>query len=75
MDERLAFEDMMNDCRRRASAAGAACFPSIADAMFLTILFKHHQTIKELEKIIEEIEREVKQPSRRNQRMEIRPGL
>jgi len=48
IDERAIFQDMMDECRRHASAAGAACFPVIAEAMYLTILFAHHKALKEL---------------------------
>lgn len=54
IDERAIFQDMMDECSRHASAAGAACYPSIADAMFLTILFAHHQTLKQLQEKITE---------------------
>jgi hypothetical protein len=55
MDERAIFQDMMDECIRHASAAGAACSPSIADAMFLTILFAHHQALKQLQERITEL--------------------
>lgn len=65
IDERVVFEDMMNDCRRRASAAGAACFPVIADAMFLTILFAHHKALKELCGKIDQINNSLGNPTKR----------
>ena len=55
IDERAIFQDMMNECSRQASAAGAACYPSIADAMFLTILFAHHKALKELQEKIKQL--------------------
>jgi len=55
IDERTIFQDMMDECNRHASAAGAACFPSIADAMFLTILFAHHKALKELQEKIKQL--------------------
>ena len=55
--EREVFHDMMDECRRRASAAGAACIPSKSEAMFLTILFAHHKTLSELNKRIDRIDR------------------
>ena len=57
IDERAIFQDMMDECRRHASAAGAACLPNIAEAMFLTILFAHHKTLKELTEKIEGTDR------------------
>jgi len=53
IDEREVFEDMMDKCRRRASAAGAACFPIPSEGMFLIVLFAHHKTRKELNEKIE----------------------
>jgi len=46
-DEREVFEDLMDECRRQASAAGAS-LPVKSEAMFLTILFAHHKALKEL---------------------------
>ena len=57
IDEREVFQDMMDECRRNASAAGAACLPSKAEAMFLTILFAHHKALKELADRINRINR------------------
>jgi len=48
-DERAIFQDMTDGCRRHASAAGALCIPIIAEALFFTILFTHHQKLKELQ--------------------------
>jgi len=47
-EERTLFEDLMDECRRYASAAGAACFPLKFEGMFLSILFAHHKRLKEL---------------------------
>jgi len=55
IDERTIFEDLMDECRRNASAAGAACLPNIAEAMFLTILFAHHKALKRIEKTLEQL--------------------
>ena len=46
--ERIIFEDMMDESRRHASAAGAACIPAKSEAMFLSILFARHKSLKEL---------------------------
>jgi len=48
IDERPIFDDLMDDCRRYASAAGAGCFPVKTEGMFLSILFSHHKCLKEL---------------------------
>jgi len=55
IDERAVFEDMMDECRRHASAAGAACFPSKTEGMFLSILFAHRKALKELQDKIERL--------------------
>lgn len=47
-DDREIFEDLMNECRRYASAAGAATFPTRTEGMFLSILFAQHKRLKEL---------------------------
>jgi len=56
IDERAVFEDMTDECRRRASAAGAACFPAKTEGMLLSILFAHDKAFKELLKQMERIE-------------------
>jgi len=48
IDKREVFQDMMDECRRHASAAGAACIPSKSEAMFLSLLFAHHRSLSEL---------------------------
>ena len=55
MDERAIFQDMTDECRRHASAAGALCSPVIAEAMFLTILFAHHRKLKELQEKVDKM--------------------
>lgn len=57
IDERATFEDLMDECRRYASAAGAASFPVKTEGMFLSILFAHHKGLKELCCKIERIHR------------------
>ena len=53
IDDRMTFDDMMDECRRHASAAGAGAFPSKTEGMFLSILFAHHRNLKELHSKIE----------------------
>jgi len=47
-DDKAAFEELMNACRRYASAAGAATRPIIIEAMFMSILLSHQKTLKEI---------------------------
>jgi hypothetical protein len=51
--DREVFDDLLNQCRLYASAAGAAVLPTGPEALFLSILFSHH---KALRRIIAEIE-------------------
>ena len=62
IDERAIFEDMMDECRRYASAAGAGAFPSKTDGMFLSIIFAHHKALRELQARSRQIIRLVQKP-------------
>jgi len=55
IDERAIFQDMMDECRRNASAAGAACFPVKTEGIFLSILFAHHKSLMELQSKVDRI--------------------
>ena len=55
INERAIFDDLMNECRRHASAAGAAALPVKTEGMFLSLLFSHHETLQELRRKIERI--------------------
>jgi len=57
IDERTIFEDLMDECRRRASETGAAALPTKTEGMFLSLLFSHHKSLKELRDKIERINR------------------
>jgi len=57
IDERETFEDLMDECRRYASAAGAATFPIKTEGMFLSVLFSHHKSLKELREKVDRIQR------------------
>jgi len=57
IDERENFEDLMDECRRYASAAGAATFPVKNEGMFLSVLFSHHKSLKELREKVDRIQR------------------
>jgi hypothetical protein len=54
-DDRKAFEELMNECRRYASAAGAATRPIITEAMFMSILLSHQKTFKEVKSALEKL--------------------
>jgi len=49
LDELPIFENLMDECRRSASAAGACCFPVRTDGMLLSILFAHQRAVRELQ--------------------------
>jgi len=53
----------MDECRRYASAAGAATFPVKTEGMFLSVLFSHHKTLKKLQDKIDWINRLLKEPN------------
>jgi len=55
IEEREIFEDMTDECRRYASAAGAACFPTKYEPMFLSIIFAHHKALKQLREKIDQL--------------------
>jgi len=63
IDERAVFEDMMDECRRHASAAGAGAFPSKTEGMFLSVLFAHHKALKELQNKIDRINKLLQEPN------------
>jgi hypothetical protein len=46
---------MTDECKRHASAADTICSPVIAEAMFLTIFFAHHQKLKELQEKVDKM--------------------
>jgi len=56
IDEREIFEDLMDECRRYASAASAATFPVKTEGMFLSVLFSHHKSLKELRDKVDRIQ-------------------
>ena len=64
IDERPVFDDMMDECRRRASATGAAALPSKTEGMFLSLLFLHHKSLKELRDKIDRINRSFEECNR-----------
>lgn len=54
-DDRAYFEDLMNSCRRYASAAGAATRPILTEAMFMSILLSHQKMLREIEATLEKL--------------------
>ena len=64
IDERAIFDDLMDECRRHASATGAAALPSKTEGMFLPLLFSHHKTLKELREKIDRINRFLEESNR-----------
>ncbi|MEM4246147.1 MAG: hypothetical protein QW390_02505 [Candidatus Bathyarchaeia archaeon] len=54
-EERLIFDDLLNQCRLYASAASAAALPTKTDGLFLTLLFSHHKMIHELRERIDKL--------------------
>lgn len=63
IDERPIFDDLMDECRRHASAAGAV-LPAKTEGMFLSLLFSHHKSLKELRDKIERINRFLEESNR-----------
>jgi len=57
LDERLIFQDMMDECARRTSDAAATGFLVSSKLMFLSVLFAHQKTLRELRGKIEQITR------------------
>ena len=54
-DDRVAFEELMNACRRHASAAGAATRPIVIEAMFVSILLSHQKTLMKVEDTLDKL--------------------
>ncbi len=54
-EDREVFDDMMDRCRLLASASGAACRPSIIEAMLLAIALSHHRSIRRIEELLEKV--------------------
>jgi hypothetical protein len=63
IDERPIFDDLMDECRRHASAAGAATLPVKTEGMFLSLLFSHHKGLKELRDKIDRINKLLEESS------------
>jgi len=46
--DRDSFEKLMDDCRRYASASGAATRLIVTEAMFMSMLLSHQRTLEEV---------------------------
>jgi len=55
IDDRLIFQDMMDECVRRTADAAANGFLVSSKLMFLSILFSHQRALKELSDKVERI--------------------
>jgi hypothetical protein len=49
-EDKLIFEDLLNQCRLYASAAGSLASPVKEIPLILSMLFAHHKKLVELEK-------------------------
>lgn len=67
LDERLIFQDMMDECVRRTSDAAATGFLASSKLMFLSVLFAHEKTLRELRGKIEQITRATGEPAGGNE--------
>jgi thiaminase len=53
-DDRLVFEDMLNQCKLLASAASVMASPIKQIPLIISMLFAHHKKLIQLEKRLEE---------------------
>ncbi len=53
--DKEAFEELMNHCRRHASAAGAAVRLIPSEAMIMSMLLAHEKMILEMKKLVQEL--------------------
>jgi len=54
LEDKLIFEDLLNQCKLYASAASALASPIKEMPLILSILFAHHKKLTELEKRLNE---------------------
>jgi hypothetical protein len=50
LDDKMIFEDLLNQCKLYASAAGSLASPIKEIPLIMSILFAHHKKLAELEK-------------------------
>ena len=55
LDDKLIFEDLLNQCKLYASAASALASPMKEMPLILSMLFAHHKRLTELEKRLQSI--------------------
>jgi len=55
-DDRLVFEDLLNQCKLYASAASTLASPVKEVPLIISMLFAHHKKLMELEKRLSESE-------------------
>ena len=55
LDDKLIFEDLLNQCKLYASAASALVSPVKEMPLILSMLFAHHKRLTELEKRLQSI--------------------
>ncbi len=60
--DREAFDEMMNACRKYASAGGMATRPVLIEAMLLSILLAQQRSIQETRKEVEQLRERHHQP-------------
>ena len=54
LDDKMIFEDLLNQCKLYASAAGSLASPIKEIPLIMSILFAHHKKLTELEKRLNE---------------------
>jgi len=60
--DREAFDDMMNACRKYASAGGMATRPVLFEAMLMSILLAQQKSLQEIRKELDEIKHQLDKP-------------
>jgi hypothetical protein len=53
-EDKVVFEDMLNQCKLLASAASVMASPIKQVPLIISVLFAHHKKLVELEKRLEE---------------------
>ena len=54
LDDKIIFEDLLNQCKLYASAASSLASPVKEMPLIMSILFAHHKKLTELEKRLNE---------------------
>ena len=54
LDDKMIFEDLLNQCKLYASAAGSLTSPIKEIPLIMSILFAHHKKLAELERRLNE---------------------